>query len=153
MSSTEEEEAVPAEKFVDEEAAATASSSDMLKPMPISSSTAAAAGETTGDGNSWGEWMFNRDETKRIILPRRYKLITDGNYRKHSIWTLQFAILTSAISTKMVCIVHSRTSFINASSKSSSHYAILRFFYHHIFFHLQLNPNYGAYRSQSRFIH
>ena len=69
------EEAVPADKFVDEEAAAAASSD--MKPMPISSST--------GDDKSWGEWLFNRDETKRIILPRKYKLITDGNYRKHSI--------------------------------------------------------------------
>ena len=86
------EEAVPAEKFVDEEAAAAAD----MKPMPISSSTAG------GGKSSWGEWLFNRDPAKRIILPRKYKLITDGNYRKHSMWTLQFAILTSAISTKML---------------------------------------------------
>ena len=80
--------------------AAIASSADM-KPMPISSSTDEAI--NTGDGKSgWGEWLFNRDPSKRIILPRKYKLITDGNYRKYSIWTLQFAILTSAISTKML---------------------------------------------------
>ena len=79
--------------FVDEEAADAAD----MKPMPISD------GQDASNGSSWGEWLFNRaGGTQHVILPRRYKLITDGNYRKHSMWTLYFAILTSAISTKML---------------------------------------------------
>lgn len=35
-------------------------------------------------------------------LPPSYKLVSDRNYRKNSIWTLRFAILASAISTKML---------------------------------------------------
>ena len=56
------------------------------------------------DGNAvvtaddkWNGWMrFRKD------LSPKYKLITDKNYRRNSLWTLRFAVLTSAISTKML---------------------------------------------------
>ena len=45
----------------------------------------------------WKDWMATPK-----ALPPSYKLVSDRNYRKNSIWTLRFAILASAISTKML---------------------------------------------------
>ena len=89
--SAKAEQALAAEKFVDEESA---DATYGMKPMPISDGKDASNG--SNDGGSWGEWLFNRaGGTQHAILPRRYKLITDGNYRKYSMWTLYFAILTT----------------------------------------------------------
>jgi hypothetical protein len=79
-----------APQAADEEAA----TGDM-KPMPVSSS---ADDDDAGGSN----WLFKADMTKKVVLPRRYKLVTDESYRKYSILTLQFAILASAISNKML---------------------------------------------------
>jgi hypothetical protein len=63
-----------------------------MKPMPVET--------PKGDvnGSSWREWM----EQRRILPRKQYKLVTDKNARKYSMWTLQFAVLASAINTKML---------------------------------------------------
>ena len=64
-----------------------------LKPMDVSASAA--------NGGSLSDWATSWLNSKRTV-PRKYKLVTDGNYRRNSMRSLQFAVLVSAISTKML---------------------------------------------------
>lgn len=47
--------------------------------------------------DNWKDWL----KSPRVLSPK-YKLITDRNYRRNSMIVLRFAVLTSAISTKML---------------------------------------------------
>ena len=82
----------------------TADDGESMKPMDVAISV-----DTPGDsaaardisrassfaGGKWREWMAAKQK-----MPRRMKLITSENYRRNSLWSLRYSVLSAAISTK-----------------------------------------------------
>jgi hypothetical protein len=63
-----------------------------MQPMKVKTEE-----EAQSSSSNWGEWL-----NRSIHVPRRYKLIDDKDARQKSILTLQFAVMVSAIITKML---------------------------------------------------
>ena len=74
------------EKPKDEEAA------DM-KPM--------AVGDSTG-GSKWDNWVEWMTSGGKVVVPRKYQLISDENARQNSLNALRYSVLASAICTKIL---------------------------------------------------
>jgi MFS family permease len=62
-----------------------------MQPMKVKTE------EAHSSSSKWGEWL-----NRSVHYPRRYKLIDDKDARKKSMLTLQFAVMVSAINTKML---------------------------------------------------
>jgi hypothetical protein len=66
-----------------------------MESMKISTEIEMEQGSSVNDSKlveKWRNW-----QQKRLVLPRRYKLVTDEEARKYSIWSLRFVVLCSAM--------------------------------------------------------
>jgi hypothetical protein len=65
---------------------------EKMQPMKVKTEE-----EAKSSSSKWGEWL-----NRAIHYPRRYKLVDNKDARQKSMLTLQFAVMASAINTKML---------------------------------------------------
>lgn len=70
-------------------------------PHKSTVSTVAHQSDNEAINESWYE-RYNAWRREDIRLPRHYKLSTEENAAKYSLWSVNFMIIASAVNTKMV---------------------------------------------------